>query len=105
MSPDDCRCRPSEGLRSTHCPIHGSCTCCHGAHCPTHDEPERFVPMTFDQLMSLARGHEMTPEEREAQRRSFAFGNANIDNSDVTHEMVDEAAERLSLRKKTTGTL
>lgn len=30
--------------------------------------------------------------EREAQRRSFAFGNASIDNPNVTREMIDAAA-------------
>lgn len=39
-----CRCPADKPeLRSTHCPMHGSCTCCHGAHCPTHDEPEQLV--------------------------------------------------------------
>jgi len=50
-------------------------------------------------LLDLARKHQMTPEEREAQRRSFAFGNANIDNPDVTRELVDEVAERLKKNK------
>jgi hypothetical protein len=40
--------------------------------------------------------HEMTPEEREAQRRSFAYGNAVIDNPNVTREMVDAAAEKIA---------
>jgi hypothetical protein len=39
---------------------------------------------------------EMTPEEREAQRRSFAYGNAVIDNPNVTREMVDAAAEKIA---------
>lgn len=39
----------------------------------------------------------MTDDEREQQRRSFAFGNANIDNPNVTREAVDAAAEQLSL--------
>jgi type VI protein secretion system component VasK len=36
----------------------------------------------------------MTPEEQEAQRRSFAYGNATIDNPAVTRELVDEVAEQ-----------
>ncbi len=55
--------------------------------------------MTFDQLMALSREHEMTPEEMEAQRRSFAFGNANIDNPNVTREMIDQAADELAKDK------
>lgn len=31
--------------------------------------------------------------EAELQRRSFAFGNANLDNPNVTQQMVDDAAE------------
>ena len=33
--------------------------------------------------------------EREAQRRSFAYGNAKIENPDITWEMVVEADERI----------
>ncbi len=33
----------------------------------------------------------------DAQRLSFAYGNANISNPDVTREMVQEAADRLEL--------
>ncbi len=47
---ETCRCKKDEGLRSTHCPIHGSCTCCHGATCPTHDEPEKFVGQRFRRM-------------------------------------------------------
>jgi hypothetical protein len=36
----------------------------------------------------------MTPEEQEAQRRSFAYGNAHIENERVTREMVDDAADK-----------
>jgi hypothetical protein len=38
---------------------------------------------------------EMTPEEKEEQRRSFAYGNLAIDRPDVTREDIDRAAERL----------
>ncbi len=37
----------------------------------------------------------MSAEDKEVQRRSFAFGNAKIDNTSVTKEMIDEAAVRL----------
>ena len=33
--------------------------------------------------------------EREEQRRSFAFGNANLANPDVTRQDIDEAADRM----------
>lgn len=44
-------------------------------------------------------GYVMTPAEREAQRRSFAFGNAAIDNPNVTREMVNEIADATSCPK------
>ena len=46
-------------------------------------------------LLEHAKRVQMSPEQKEAQRRSFAFGNANIENEAVTREMVDEAAEKL----------
>lgn len=101
MGTGNCRCKISEGLRSTHCPIHGSCTCCHGATCPNHDEPERFVPISANRLLAQAREHPVAPEDLEAQRRSFAFGNANISNPKVTRKMVDRAAKQLKQEKNT----
>ena len=47
------------------------------------------------QLLELARAHQMTPEEREEQRRSFAYGNTKIENDRITREMVNERAEAL----------
>ena len=52
----------------------------------------------LDKLIEAARNREMSPAEREAQRRSFAFGNAKIENDRVTRQMVEEAAEKLSRR-------
>lgn len=37
----------------------------------------------------------MTPAEREAQRRSFAYGNTKLANEAVTRELIDRAADRL----------
>lgn len=39
---------------------------------------------------------EMTPEQREAQRRSFAYGNANLSNPNITREMIDKVADRMN---------
>ena len=50
---------------------------------------------TLIELLRLARTHQMTPEEREAQRRSFAYGNGRIDNEYITRELVDEVADRM----------
>ena len=38
----------------------------------------------------------MSPTESEAQRRSFAYGNARVDNERVSRETVDRAAKKLS---------
>ena len=46
------------------------------------------------ELLELARNHKMTAAEREAQRRSFVYGNLHIENPNVTREIVDKAAER-----------
>lgn len=45
-------------------------------------------------LMARAAGVRMSPDDKEAQRRSFAYGNAHIENERVTRAMVDAAAER-----------
>ncbi|NJM30085.1 MAG: hypothetical protein HC855_08245 [Rhizobiales bacterium] len=52
-------------------------------------------------LLEAARRTSMSESEKEAQRRSFAYGSAKIENDDVTREMVDTAAERL--RQKSYG--
>lgn len=52
--------------------------------------------MKLDDLIAVARGTSMTPDEKEAQRRSFAFGNTNIENERITRETIDKAADNLS---------
>jgi hypothetical protein len=41
-----------------------------------------------------------TAEEREAQRRSFAYGNTKIENDRITREMVDEQDELLKAENR-----
>jgi hypothetical protein len=53
----------------------------------------------IEKLINAARGREMSGAEKEAQRRSFAYGNAHIENDRVTREMVNKAAEKISDRK------
>jgi fructose/tagatose bisphosphate aldolase len=48
----------------------------------------------LQKLIDASRNRSMSEAEKEAQRRSFAFGNANIENSRVTRAMVDDAAEK-----------
>lgn len=56
----------------------------------------------LETLLSRARTVHMTPEEKEQQRRGFAYGNVHIENQNVTREMVDEAAEKLATLDLTT---
>jgi hypothetical protein len=54
--------------------------------------------MSNDELTNLidrARRVVMTDAEREAQRRSFAYGNIKIENDMVTRDMVEEEAAKL----------
>jgi hypothetical protein len=50
-------------------------------------------------LIEKSKGVSMTPEEREEQRRSFAYGNTHIENERITRRVVDEQAEKLRIRK------
>jgi hypothetical protein len=47
-------------------------------------------------LLEAAKKAEPTPEHREQQRRSFAYGNTHFENNLITREMVDEQAEKLA---------
>jgi hypothetical protein len=46
-------------------------------------------------LLEEAKKVQMSAADKEAQRRSFAYGNANIENERVTKETVKIEAERL----------
>jgi hypothetical protein len=47
-------------------------------------------------LLEAAKKAVTTPEQREKQRRSFAFGNTAFENSLITREMVDRQADELA---------
>lgn len=49
-------------------------------------------------LIELAKKVTPSPEHREEQRRSFAYGNTAYENGTITREMVDEQAEKLASR-------
>jgi hypothetical protein len=51
-------------------------------------------------LIEVARKRPFSDEEREAQRRSFAYGNAKIENNRVTREMIAEADEKIKAQLK-----
>jgi len=46
-------------------------------------------------LIEAAKSVVMTPEDIERQRVSFAYGNAGMENSRITKEMVAAAAKKL----------
>lgn len=48
----------------------------------------------LQELIDAARDRPMSAREQEQQRRSFAYGNAHIENDRVTRDMVDEAADK-----------
>ncbi len=48
------------------------------------------------ELLAAAKNTDLTSEEKEAQRRSFAYGNTKIENDRITRDLVDQEAERLS---------
>ena len=49
-------------------------------------------------LLEKAKTVRMTPEQKEEQRRSFAYGNTKIENPRITREIIDEEAELLKNR-------
>lgn len=52
----------------------------------------------LNDLLEAAKRVIASPEEKEEQRRSFAFGNTNIENPRITRETVDKEAEALKHR-------
>lgn len=50
----------------------------------------------LDKLLERARGLPVSEEDRERQRRSFAYGNTHIENERITRKSIDEAAEALA---------
>ena len=54
----------------------------------------------LEELLEMARTLPVSAEERERQRRSFAFGNTNIENDRITRATVDQAAEKLAAEKR-----
>jgi hypothetical protein len=48
-----------------------------------------------ENLIAAAREHQPTAADKEEHRRSFAYGNTNIENSRITRELIDRQAELL----------
>ncbi len=49
----------------------------------------------LDELVAEARTITMTSEQLAEQRRSFAYGNARIENERITREMIAEADRKI----------
>jgi hypothetical protein len=49
----------------------------------------------LNELLDKAKKVKLSPEQKEEQRRSFAYGNTKIENSRITRETVDCEAEEL----------
>jgi hypothetical protein len=52
----------------------------------------------LEKLLDITRNKEMSPEEREAQRQSFAYGNTKFENERITRETVKRASKELARR-------
>jgi hypothetical protein len=67
------------------------------------DTESPWEDMMTDELKSLveaAKRVKPTAADREAQRRSFAFGNTAFENSRITREMIDIEAEKLAAERR-----
>jgi hypothetical protein len=47
------------------------------------------MEIKLEDLVTLAKAAPFTQDDKEAQRRSFAYGNVKIENDNVTRKMVD----------------
>jgi hypothetical protein len=50
----------------------------------------------LERLIEIAKRITPTPEHREEQRRSFAYGNTAFENPRITREMIDRQAAKLA---------
>jgi hypothetical protein len=58
----------------------------------------RLCRMNLVELIEMAGTIRMTPEQAERQRRSFAYGNVEVENDSIPWEMIHRAAEGLEER-------
>lgn len=62
------------------------------------------MPTRLQELLNAAKKVVPTEDQKEEQRRSFAYGNTKIENPRITRETVDEEAESLGASKNERGT-
>lgn len=58
---------------------------------------------SLELLLERTKNYNMTPEEREAQRRDSAYGNLHFEDPTVTRELIDEAAEIINAERVAHG--
>jgi hypothetical protein len=54
----------------------------------------------LEKVLKDSLSREMTPAQKEAQRRSFVYGTTKIENNAITRATVDSAANDLAASKK-----
>jgi hypothetical protein len=55
---------------------------------------------SLNELLKRAGERRMTPEQREEQRQSFAYGNTKFENDRITRSTVERASEELANARK-----
>jgi hypothetical protein len=50
----------------------------------------------LERLIELARTHKISPEEHDAQVRSFAYGNTHFENETITRDDINRAVDSLN---------
>src|SRR5579863_1159775 len=64
-------------------------------HCCAGLKRSDEMAESLQELLAAAKTLKPSTEQNEQQRRSFAFGNTNIENPQITRETVDKEAEEL----------
>jgi hypothetical protein len=54
----------------------------------------------LEKVLKESLSREMTPDQKEAQRRSFVYGTTKIENNAITRATVDSAANELAATTK-----
>jgi hypothetical protein len=62
------------------------------------------MPTRLQELLDEARKNVPTSQEKQKQRRSFAYGNTKIENPRIARKMVDQEADALGAPKNERGT-
>jgi hypothetical protein len=60
---------------------------------------EKVMSNDLEKLITAAKAVDFTAEDKEEQRRSFAYGNTKIENSRITRKLIDEEAKSLAKSK------